>query len=100
MATVSIYRAAASELFIKFPTRIKAYLWAKSFAKRWSADYTLSPFQEEDSCSWGTHIFDDSYFEVLMYTGHHNPRMVEGESYSVDPGLAMELGQDGEPPST
>jgi hypothetical protein len=68
--TVSIWRSAAEELFVRFKSREEAYLWALLFMQRWGKDPQYSPYEKYDSCMWGSPIANDSYFDVFMFNGH------------------------------
>jgi hypothetical protein len=74
LTSVSIYRAQASELFIRFNNRREAYIWAIDFMRKWSDvkndPLEFHPFEFKDSCDWGSPVCADSYFEVFIFKGH------------------------------
>jgi hypothetical protein len=107
LTSVSIHRAQASELFIRFQNRREAYIWAVNFMKAWSNDKNeleFHPFEFKDSCSWGSPVSSDSYFEVFIFKGdgfyQRNDEWYEThpcEYYEVSKEDAMNLGLYREP---
>lgn len=67
--TLSIFRSAASELFIHFDTREDAYNWGLSYLQYWGKDVQFSPYEKMDSSVWGSPIGVDSYYELFIFTG-------------------------------
>ena len=68
--TVSIWRAAAEELLVRFETREAAYNWAIRFMQRWGNNIQYSPYEKNDSCMWGSPVANDSYFDIFIFDGH------------------------------
>ena len=69
LTTLSIYRSAASELFIQFKSREEAYNWGVLFIQYWGNDPHFSPFEGVDSSKWGSPVAEDSYFELFIFDG-------------------------------
>jgi hypothetical protein len=68
--TVAIFRAQASELFVRFNSRKEAYFWAIKFSYLWGKNLQINMFEEKDSSSWGSPVANDEAFDINLYSGH------------------------------
>lgn len=68
--TVAIFRAQATELFVRFNSRKEAYFWGIKFIYRWGNNILINMFEEKDSCAWGSPVANDETFDINIYSGH------------------------------